>query len=159
MSVQLRELQKKDRAGLEKILADIPSFDKEDQEIALELINMALENPKQKDYLFSIAVDENDSPIGYACFGPTPLTDGTYDLYWIAVDHHLAGKGVGTLLLKAVEDDIRRRKGRMLIIETSSSEAYEKTRKFYYKNDYPLAESIKDFYRKGEDRVTFIKRF
>jgi len=159
MSTKLRELQKKDRDGLEKILAGIPSFDQEDQAIALELIDIALNNPDQIDYLISLAVDEKDWPVGYACYGHTPLTDGTFDLYWIAVDHNMAGKGIGTLLLKAVEDDIRKRNGRMLIIETSSSQEYEKPRQFYCKNNYPLIETIKDFYRTGEHRVTFIKRF
>ncbi|MGA9397294.1 MAG: GNAT family N-acetyltransferase [Anaerolineaceae bacterium] len=159
MSTKLRELQRKDRDVLEIMLSEIPSFDEEDQAIALELIDIALNDPEQKDYLLSLAVDENDRPLGYACYGPTPLTDGTFDLYWIAVDHNLTSKGIGTLLLKAVEDDIRKRHGRMLIIETSSSQEYDKTRQFYLKNNYPLVETIKDFYRTGEDRVTFIKRF
>ncbi len=159
MSTKLRELQRKDRDVLEIMLFEIPSFDEEDQAIALELIDIALNDPEQKDYLLSLAVDENDRPLGYACYGPTPLTDGTFDLYWIAVDHNLTSKGIGTLLLKAVEDDIRKRHGRMLIIETSSSQEYDKTRQFYLKNNYPLVETIKDFYRTGEDRVTFIKRF
>jgi GNAT superfamily N-acetyltransferase len=157
MSIRIRELQKKDRSGLELLLSSIPSFDLEDKSVALELIDTALNNPDQIDYLFKLAVEE-DRPLGYACYGPTPLTDGTYDLYWIAVDHELSGRGIGTLLLKAVEEDIQKRNGRLLLIETSSSASYEKTRQFYLKNDYPLAETILDFYRRGEHRVTFVKR-
>ncbi len=144
--------------GLESMLAGIPSFDADDQSVALELVDIALNDPEQMDYLFVLAVDDSDQPIGYACYGPTPLTEGTYDLYWIAVASDLSGKGIGTSLLQAVEEDIQSRNGRMLIIETSSSDGYEKTRQFYLKNGYPLTETIKDFYRPGEDRVTFIKR-
>jgi len=158
MMSTLRLMNENDRQGLVTMLAGIPSFDADDQAVALELIDAAILDPEQKDYLFLLAVDESDQPIGYACYGPTPLTEGTYDLYWIAVVADLSGKGIGTSLLKAVERDIQQRKGRMLIIETSSSEEYEKTRQFYIKNGYPLAETIKDFYRPGEDRVTFIKR-
>ena len=158
MTSTLRLMNENDRQGLKSMLAGIPSFDADDQAVALELIDAAILDPEQKDYLFLLAVDEADQPIGYACYGPTPLTDGTYDLYWIAVVADLSGKGIGTSLLKAVEKDIQQRKGRMLIIETSSSEEYKKTRQFYIKNGYPLAETIKDFYRPGEDRVTFIKR-
>jgi ribosomal protein S18 acetylase RimI-like enzyme len=154
----LRSLHKEDRPGLEKLLGGIPSFDQDDQTVALELVDIALSDAEQSEYLFLLAVDETDQPIGYACYGPTPLTDGTYDLYWIAVSNDLSGKGIGTSLLRAVEEDLRNRKGRMLIIETSSGEAYDKTRQFYIKNGYPLTETIKDFYRPGEDRVTFIKR-
>jgi ribosomal protein S18 acetylase RimI-like enzyme len=152
-----RTIQKEDRPGLEHLLSGISSFDSDDLAVALELIDIALTGTEQMDYLFLLAVDEHNQPIGYACYGPTPLTDGTYDLYWIAVSADLSGKGIGTSLLHAVEDDIRARKGRMLVIETSSSEEYLKTRNFYLKNDYPLAETIKDFYRPGEDRVTFLK--
>jgi len=158
MTLNLRELNKSDRPGLVSLLVGIPSFDAEDQAVALELIDIALNDSDQIDYLFMLAVNEKDQPIGYACYGPTPLTEGTYDLYWIAVSGALSGKGIGTTLLRAVEEDIARRHGRLLIIETSSSQEYEKTRQFYLKNNYPLAETIKDFYRPGEDRVTFIKR-
>ena len=158
MTTRLRNIHKEDRSGLAGLLAGIPSFDSEDQAVALELVDIALENAEQSDYLFVLAADDQDRPIGYACYGPTPLTEGTYDMYWIAVSADLAGKGVGTSLLRAVEEDLRKRNGRMLIIETSSSEAYDKTRQFYLKNGYPLTETIKDFYRPGEDRVTFIKR-
>ena len=158
MISKLRKLNENDRKGLESMLAGIPSFDTDDQSVALELVDIALNDPKQMDYLFVMAVDDSDQPIGYACYGPTPLTEGTFDLYWIAVASDLSGKGIGTSLLQAVEEDILSRKGRMLIIETSSSDGYEKTRQFYIKNGYPLTETIKDFYRPGEDRVTFIKR-
>lgn len=158
MIPKLRDMHKEDRPGLEGMLAGISSFDTEDQAVALELVDIALNDANQNDYLFLLAVDDNDQPIGYACYGPTPLTEGTYDLYWIAVSSELSGKGIGTALLRAIEDDLRSRNGRMLIIETSSGEAYEKTRQFYLKNGYPLVETIKDFYRPGEDRVTFIKR-
>ncbi len=158
MTTKLRPMQREDRPGLAIMLAGIPSFDSDDQAVALELVDIAIQDASQGDYLFIVAVDDKDQPIGYACYGPTPLTEGTYDLYWIAVSADLEGKGIGTSLLRAVEEDLRSRNGRMLIIETSSSEAYDKTRQFYIKNGYPLTETIKDFYRPGEDRVTFIKR-
>ena len=156
MIYKLRGLNNNDRQGLEIMLAGIPSFDADDQAVALELIDVALNDPGQMDYLFLLAVDDNDQPIGYACYGPTPLTDGTFDLYWIAVAADLSGKGIGTSLLQAVEEDIKRRNGRMLIIETSSGEEYTKTRQFYLKNDYPLAEAIKDFYRPGAVSYTHL---
>jgi ribosomal protein S18 acetylase RimI-like enzyme len=158
MTTKLRTMQREDREGLQRMLAGILSFDAEDRAVALELIDIALNDASQSDYLFLLAVDDNDQPIGYACYGPTPLTDGTYDLYWIAVSSELSGKGIGTILLRAVEEDLRSRNGRLLIIETSSGDAYEKTRQFYLKNDYPLVETIEDFYRPGEGRVTFVKR-
>ncbi len=157
--MKLRALNADDRSLLAAMLARIDDFTKEDQALALELIDFSIANPHQKDYQYFIAADEHDQPIAYVCYGPTPLTEGTYDLYWIAVDPGYAGKGIGTQLMQAVEQDIRQRQGRMLIIETSSSEHYEATRQFYLKKGYALVETIHDFYRPGEDRVTYIKKF
>jgi ribosomal protein S18 acetylase RimI-like enzyme len=159
MKIDLRSLKPEDRPLFEEFLTRIPLFDESDVRLALELVDIALGQPDQKDYAFILAVDQEDHPIGYICIGPTPLTGGTFDLYWIAVDPDYAGKGIGSFLLAAAEEYIRSRQGRMLLIETSSSKAYEQTRRFYLKNDYELVETIPDFYQPGEDRVTYCKRF
>jgi ribosomal protein S18 acetylase RimI-like enzyme len=159
MKVETRSLQDQDRRLIQMLLSHIPSFDAEDQAIALELVNCAIDQPDQKDYSFFLTTNSDDQLVGYACFGPTPLTLGTYDLYWIAVDPALSSKGIGTRLLKAVEESIRSNQARMLLIETSSGQNYELTRCFYVKNGYKLVETIPDFYRPGEDRVTYVKRF
>ena len=41
---------------------------------------------------------EGDAVLGYYCIGPTPATEGTFDLYWIAVEPSLHGRGVGSAL-------------------------------------------------------------
>ena len=94
MHTTLRNLKAKDCPVLERLLSRISAFEKEDQALAMDLIHEALGHPNQKDYLFLVAVGEDDFPVGYACFGPTPLTDGTFDLYWIAVDPACAGQRV-----------------------------------------------------------------
>jgi ribosomal protein S18 acetylase RimI-like enzyme len=142
---------------LERLLSRIDVFNQEDQSIAMELLDHAIQNPGQKDYDFILAFDESEQLIGYVCFGPTPLTDRTFDLYWIAVDPDFAGQGVGKALLKKFEEEISGQNGRMIVIETSSSPEYALTREFYLKNHYTLAETIKDFFRAGEDRVTYVK--
>lgn len=154
-----RALTPADRESLRQLLVQIKSFDLDDQMLALELITTALEAPEQKDYDFIIAAGEEDIPVGFACYGPTPLTQGTYDLYWIAVNPAYSGQGIGTRLLRWVEEEITARKGRMLVIETSSSEKYAQAQSFYQKNGYTLTETIPDFYHVGEDRITYLKRF
>jgi len=126
---------------------------------ALELIDISLRHPEQKDYDFLCAVDEKDQAMGYACFGPVPLTKGTYDLYWIAVDPVRQGLGLGSQLLKRVEEEVTKRQARMLLIETSSQPKYTQTRNFYLKNGYVEVSRIKDFYALGDDRVTYQKKF
>jgi GNAT superfamily N-acetyltransferase len=158
MGINLRNFLPQDRPILAELLSRVPAFDLEDQAIALELIDLALHQPQQTDYYFRVAADEKNRLVGYACYGPTPLTEGTFDLYWIAVEPVITGQGIGTLLLQAVEEEIRKNNGRLILIETSSNSIYELTRKFYLKNGYILAETIHDFYREGEDRHTYIKR-
>ncbi len=157
MTLIMRPMKPGDRAELEQLISRIKVFTREDQQIAMELVDFAIQNPGQKDYEFVLGYNESEQLIGYACYGPTPLTDRTFDLYWIAVDPEYAGKGIGKALLKQVEDEIIGRKGRMIVIETSSDPHYEATRGFYLRNNYRLAETIKDFFCEGEDRVTYVK--
>ena len=115
------------------------------------------EGPENSGYYF--IVDKEDGQImGYTCYGPRALTDRTYDLYWIAVDPPYAGQGIGTHLLQRIEELVLAANGRLIVIETSSSSEYAAPRQFYLKNGYNLAETIRDFYRDGEDRVTYVKR-
>lgn len=145
-----------DREPLRQLLANISVFNIEDQDLAMELVDIALENPAQKDYRFLLGWEGADLR-GYACYGPTPLTDRTYDLYWIAVDDRFAGQGIGSQILKNVESILQQENGRMVVIETSSLQTYGSTRAFYLKHGYRLAEQIADFFRSGEDRVTYTK--
>ena len=159
MPIQLRALSPADREPLAQMLARIPQFDLEDVALALELIDFALERPGQKDYAFKLAFETGKTLVGYACYGPTPITDRTFSLYWIAVIPECAGQGIGTQILEAVEQELQELHARMLLIETSSRPDYELTRRFYLKNGCQVAEVFRDFFRVGEDRVTYIKRF
>jgi ribosomal protein S18 acetylase RimI-like enzyme len=123
---------------------------------ALELIDLAL-SPSNADY--RVLVAHLDARVaGYICFGPTPMTDGTWDLYWIASDPAFRGKGVGAALVAAMEADLRGRAGRLVRVETSSTEAYGGTHKFYAAIKYDEEARLKDFYRPGDDLIILTKR-
>jgi ribosomal protein S18 acetylase RimI-like enzyme len=113
--------------------------------------------PKESGYHF-IAYRDEDRVLGYAIYGPRDLTDGVFDLYWIAVDPDARCKGVGRALLNACEEVVRTGGGRMLIAETSGTPLYEPTRKFYLATGYQNEATIKDFYTPGDDLKIFIKR-
>ena len=158
MNKNLRNFKPEDSIFIDEMLVQIPEFDLEDKNLAIELLRFVIEQPNQKDYIFLVFADSDNRPVGFACYGPTPLTKGTFDLYWIAVNPAYSGQGIGTFLLKTVEERIMKEKGRMLVIETSSDPKYARTRNFYLKNGYVLAECLHDFYQDGEDRVTYTKR-
>jgi ribosomal protein S18 acetylase RimI-like enzyme len=125
-------------------------------ECALELIDLAL-TPQNRDYQILVAVRE-DQVVGYVCYGPTPMTEGTFDLYWIASSPEVRGQGIGAALVSAMEGDIRRRKGRVIRVETSAMEAYGPTRGFYAAMQYREESRFRDFYKVGEDLIILAKR-
>ncbi len=95
--------------------------------------------------------------LGYTCFGPHPLTEGTYDLYWIVVDPIAQGRGIGHALLARVEAEVQARGGRLLLVETSSTPAYTSARRFYETSAYRCEATIHDFYAPGDDLLIFSK--
>ncbi|MDP3879218.1 MAG: GNAT family N-acetyltransferase, partial [Dehalococcoidales bacterium] len=125
--------------------------------VAEEVINACLHDPASSGYYTLVA--EVDSAIaGYICYGPTPLTDGTWDLYWQVVTREKQGQGIGTALIAAAEDEIRKAGGRLALIETSSMPEYEKTRHFHLSRGYGVIACIPDFYAPGDDKVILQKR-
>jgi GNAT superfamily N-acetyltransferase len=127
--------------------------------VAEELLEVYLGRPDQKDY--HVAVIENDAKgvAGYMTWGPTPLAEGAYDLYWMAVAPSEQGKGRGKALVRWLEDEVRRRDGRVILVETSSQPRYHGTRQFYFDLDYREVARVPDFYRAGDDRVIYAKYF
>ena len=158
MKIMIRKLEKQDRDVLKKILEDTNHFNEEEINVAMELIDVYLNNENQKDYIIQVyADDDSDQTAGYICYGRRPLTDGTYDLYWIAVDPNIHGKGIGSRLVKYMEEDIEKLGGYLILIETSGKPEYEGERGFYQKNGYDVQTVIKDFYRKGDDLFIYRK--
>jgi ribosomal protein S18 acetylase RimI-like enzyme len=104
-------------------------------------------------------VDERDGRIaGYAYYAPASMTDHGWYLYWIAVTKDIQAKGIGSALLRHAEEDIRKRNGRVLFIETSSLPHYDPTRKFYLKHGYEITGVLRDYYADGDDMVVFRKK-
>lgn len=128
----------------------------------MELVDITLDHPERGEYLTYVLEEPDSGPRktvqGYVTYGPTPLADGVFDLYWIAVDPKQQGQGFGQVLLRFVENEVRRHRGRMLLIETSSKESYAPTVRFYQRSGYDEISRIKDFYRIEDDKVVFCKK-
>lgn len=154
----MRTLRQDDIPALEEILVATEAFTEAEVAVAVELLGTVLNDPHQQDYEVAVA-DIGDRVAGYVLFGPVPLTEGNYDLYWIAVDPATQGSGVGRRLMKHVEGQVIKRGGRMLCLETSSQGGYLRTRSFYEQAGYIEESCIRDFYKPGDDRLTYVKRF
>lgn len=153
----IRNLIHSDRDKIETILIETKNFNVDEIKIAMELIDVYLSEPNQKDY--EIFTDENDNKEinGYVCIGPRPLTNGTYDLYWIAVNPNVQARGIGSGLINHIENYLKRKNARLVLIETSGKPSYEKERRFYEKNRYDKLVEIKDFYNIGDSLVIYGK--
>jgi len=127
--------------------------------VAEELIDIYLGQPEQKDYRIVVAESDAGRPAGYMTWGPTPLAEGAYDLYWMAVSPEAQGRGTGRALVRWLEERVRGLDGRLIIIETSSQPKYHSTRQFYLGLGYREAARVPDFYRPGDDRVIYAKYF
>ncbi len=155
----IRPMTAQDRPAVVSILQNTGMFTADEIEVAIELIDIYLQQPGQKDYIIDVITEEDGSVMGYATYGPTPLTEGTYDLYWIAVSPLAQNKGYGKQLMHWVENKIMEEKGRLLIIETSSQPRYENTRRFYLNQHYEESVRIADFYKPDDDRIIYVKYF
>lgn len=157
--ITIRKLKANDKKPIRQMLEGTDLFTYDEIHVAMEIIDSSLHEPNQDDYYPFTAVNENDDVIGFLCLGPTPITDGTYDLYWIAVQQPYQRRGIGNQLLQFAEEFVVSRNGRLLVVETSSQPKYEKTRLFYKKNNYGELARIKDYYRVADDLVIFGKYF
>ena len=149
-------LNKGHRFRVQEILVATNSFRDDEIDVALELFDDSMAG--SPDYEFVGAFSQDGELAGYACFGATPGTEGTYDLYWIAVHPEHQGEGGGSRLLDEVERRLNEREARLLVVETSSRTDYESTRRFYERREYREHARLSDFYAVGDDRLIYAKR-
>jgi len=153
----LQPLKPGDRGAVEGVLRVAAVFREDEIAVALEVLDSCLAAPGQ-DYSAVGAFTPGGNLLGFAIFGPTPCTLGTWDLYWIAVGPRAQGKGVGTALLKEVERRLSQSDARQLLIETSSRPQYDSTRAFYRSRGFEEVARIPDFYENGDDNVVYAKK-
>ena len=173
--MRLSSLHAEHRSRVSALLVATAAFSREEVEVALDLFDATFDaddtrcRPERKegpafaaddsvDYEFVGAFDDGHLLLGYACFGPTPSSDGTYDLYWLAVHPEAQGRGVGRALVREVERLLVARQARLLAVETSSRESYARSREFYARCGYTEAARVRDFYAPADDRIILTTR-
>lgn len=111
-----------------------------------------------RDTYEGAGVEVDGALAGWASWGATPCTLGTFDLYWIVVDPARQGDGIGSILLEEMERRVAGR-ARLIVVETAGRTDYAATRGFYERRGYSAVAVIPDFYAPGDDQVTFVKYF
>ena len=127
----IRQAEERDQQAILALTAEAGVFTTQDVACVDELLQVYLYQPQKHDYTFVTACDAADRVVGYICYGPTPLTIGTWDIYWIAVGKAERGRGVGQALMQHAEQEIAAQGGRLVVLETSGTPEYSPARKFY----------------------------
>ncbi|HSL92072.1 MAG TPA: GNAT family N-acetyltransferase [Candidatus Limnocylindrales bacterium] len=155
---RIRPIEGKDREAVRSLIDGTKAFKPHEVDVAMELVDIALTRPGQDDYHPFVLEEEDGTVAAYACFGKNPMTKATFDLYWLATRADRMGKGYGRKIVAFVEEEVKRRGGRLLVIETSSKESYGTTREFYIKIGCALAANLPDYYDEGDDKLIYLKK-
>jgi ribosomal protein S18 acetylase RimI-like enzyme len=149
----LRPLSAGDRRRIEEITRAVLVFRDDEVPVALEVFDGAVGG--SPDYI-ALGATVEERLMGWICWGPTPCTLGTYDLYWMAVHPTMQGSGIGAALLREMEGRLAG-SARLIVVETAGRPDYRPTRAFYEARGYRKAAIIPDFYAPGDDQVVYVK--
>ncbi|MEM8720012.1 MAG: GNAT family N-acetyltransferase [Cyanobacteria bacterium P01_G01_bin.39] len=119
-----------------------------------EMISDYFHNQDSNDYWFTY---DDHKPVAIGYCAPEKMTEGTWNLYVIAVHPDLQGLGYGTSMMHHIEQKLAKNGARILLVETSGLESFEPTRQFYQKCGYEKEAQIREFYQAGEDKIIFRK--
>jgi len=132
-------------------------FSSQEVETAVELVEETLKRGAAASGYHFLFAERAGRVIGYACFGPIACTEGSYDLYWIAVHNDHRGSGLGKALLKRSETLIQERGGRRIYVETSSRDQYRPTHHFYESCSYRIEAVLEQFYSPEDNKIIYVK--
>jgi len=155
---KFRPIEGKDREAVRGLIEGTGAFKPHEVDAAMEQVDEVLARPGQDDDHPFVLEDEDGTVVAYACFGKNPMTKATFDLDWLATRADRMGKGYGRRIVAFVEEEVRRRGGRLLVIETSSHESCGGTREFYLKIGCTLAAQLSDYFDEGDDMLIYVKR-
>lgn len=151
------EITESDTDRIRRLVELTGFFHPYEVEIAAELADERHKKGDASGYHFIMA-DYYGRLAGYACFGPVPCTESSFDLYWIAVHPNFQERGLGRQLIRESENRIRQMGGTRINVDTSSRDQYASTRAFYESCGYKVEAFQEDFYAKGDGRLIYCKK-
>jgi Acetyltransferase (GNAT) family. len=157
MAVISAGLKPEERKRIEEILRSTDFFYEFEIETALEIADETLSKGMEKSGYYWLKMTDDDGVVAFANYGKNAFSTHSWELYWIAVHNNSRHKKLGSSLLKAIENDVQKRGGKILWIETSGRPKYASTEAYYQRNGYELAASLKEFYGPGDPKQVYVK--
>jgi GNAT superfamily N-acetyltransferase len=157
MAVISNGIGPEDLIRIEEILRSTSFFYDFEIDTALEIAGETLIKGSEASGYYWLRAADDSGVIAFATYGRNSFSVHSWDLYWIAVHNNSRNKKYGSLLLHAIEDDVKERGGRILWIETSGRPLYAPTEIFYQRNGYTLQASLEDFYAPGDPKQIYSK--
>lgn len=155
--LQFKSLTSESEHPLKILISEIPNFTQEEKNVAYELIETTLKGSNEYQFILAYEYTDKITLTGYICYGRTPMTASTFDLYWIAIHPNHLRKGIGRKLMMELVKIVKAENGTLLRLETSSQESYNETHHFYINCGFEKIAIIKDFYKKNDDLITYVK--
>ncbi|MDP4223862.1 MAG: GNAT family N-acetyltransferase [Bacteroidota bacterium] len=153
----LKGIEPGERKDVEAILRSTGYFYEFEIQTALEIADETISEGMERSGYYWMKIVDEDGIVAFANYGKNAFSTHSWDLYWIAVHQNSRNKKLGSVLLKAIEDDVRNMGGKILWIETSGRPLYASTEGFYRRNGYELQASLKDFYGPGDPKQIYSK--
>ena len=151
----IRPATPEDTAAVVDLVVAAEMFSADDAWLVEGMLADYFETNKEHGHV--CVIDDEGGPLGVAYYQPKPAADRVWDLTMIAVRPAHQGQGRGAAILRRVEEDLRAGGGRLLLVETSASAQYDRTRALYAKRGYEEEARIRDYWAEGDDLVVFRK--
>ena len=158
MADAIRPARAGDIDSIKQIAVDTHMFGPDDVGFFDEMINGFLDGTLNDNHW--LVVEHRSRVVAAAYYAPEPFADRMWNLYFISVAPDHQGHGTGGRLLDHVEQQLRASGGdiaRVLVVETSSTDQYARTRDFYLQHGYDEEARIRQFYGPHDDKVVFWK--
>ena len=138
------------------LVASTGFFNPAEVEVAADLVTERLTKGIRSGYHFVLA-ERGSALVAYACYGPIEGTQGSFELYWIAVAPEEQGKGLGVQVFTRAEAAMRKSGAKSIYADTSSSDRYAGTRGFYQRMGFHEEARLSDFYAPGDSKIVYVK--
>src|SRR4029078_13656524 len=145
-----------DVGRVRSLVASTGMFSTSEVDIAGDLVTERLTKGIRSGYHFVLA-ERGASLVAYACYGPIDGTQGSFDLYWIAVSPDEQRKGLGAQAYARAEAAMRKAGAKHIYVDTSSSDRYAPTRGLSHRMGLVEETRVPPFYGPGDGKVIYAK--